>query len=329
MDHPAFIQLYPTLRCNQECIFCFNQNLQIPVLGRDMSESHALSLVDISAERGIREIDILGGEPLLVPWIKNFVIYASDSGIAVNLSTNGGLTDLIVDFAKVSSPSVNIGLSILGLSGTHNRLTKSTNFSRAVKAIERLISYGRSPIVKSVLMRENREEIFSLAAFLASVGVKRYYLLHEDVIGRHSAQAFSFPEYYSFYEALKKEMEGKLDTGFVAASGFYKCTDPRAKRCDAGVTKLAVMPDGSAFPCNLLAGSQNFLLGNIFTDGLDRIWNHPALEHFRTRGIRNPCQHLQCRHFATCAGGCPAHSYFLGGSLDKTDPRCRFLDLHS
>ena len=69
-----------------------------------MNEHEALSLVDMAVKHGIREIDILGGEPLLISWMKNFVTYASDSGLAVNLSTNGGLSDLIVDLAETFPP---------------------------------------------------------------------------------------------------------------------------------------------------------------------------------------------------------------------------------
>jgi len=288
-----------------------------------MNEHEALCLVDMAVKHRIREIDILGGEPLLISWIKNFVTYASDSGLAVNLSTNGGLPDLAIDLAETCPVSVNIGFSVLGLSETHNALTGSENFSRAIEGIRRSISYGRNPIVKSVLMHDNRDEIFRLASYLANLGVERYFLLHEDVIGRQSSQAFSFPEYYAFYEALKKEMGNNLDTGFVAASGFYKYADQQFGRCDAGITKIAVMPDGSAFPCNLLAGSRNFFLGNIFRDGIAKIWHNPVLECFRTHSVENPCEHKECRHFETCSGGCPAHGYFFYGSMGAVDPRCK------
>ena len=288
-----------------------------------MGKNEAFSLLDVAAKHAIHEIDILGGEPLLVPWMKDFIACAIASGLTVNLSTNGGLAGLIIDLAERCPDSLNIGFSILGLSETHNALTHSDNFSGAIEGIKRLVSDGRNPIVKSVLMHENRGEIFQLAAYLADLDVKRYFLLHEDIIGRQYSQAFSFPEYHAFYEALKKEIGEGLDTGFVAASGFYKYADQERGRCDAGITKIAVMPDGSAFPCNLLAGSQNFFLGNIFRDGIEKIWRNPVLDYFRKHRVENQCINKKCPHFKTCAGGCPAHSYFFYGSMDTVDPRCR------
>ena len=325
MKHPAFIQFYPTLRCNQKCGFCFNGNISDPGSYRDMNKHEAFLLVDMAVKYGISEIDILGGEPLLVPWIKDFISYATDSKLAVNISTNGSLLDSVINLAETGADSLNIGFSILGFSETHNALTGSDNFSKAIAGIKRLVSDGIEPIVKSVLMQENQGEIFDLVDYLAELGVKRYFLLHEDMIGRQDYQALSFPEYYAFYSELKKKTDGKPDIGFVAASGFYKHGAYSKFRCDAGITKIAVMPDGSVFPCNLLAGSQNFFLGNIFRDGIEKIWRNPVLDYFRNHRVENQCINKKCLHFTNCTGGCPAHGYYFYGTMDAVDPRCKAM----
>ncbi len=325
MKHPAFIQFYPTLRCNQKCGFCFNGNISAPGSYADMNKHEAFLLVDMAVKYGISEIDILGGEPLLVPWINDFISHATDLKLAVNISTNGSLLDSVISLAETGADSLNIGFSILGFSETHNTLTGSDNFSKAIAGIKRLVSDGIEPIVKSVLMQENKGEIFDLVDYLAELGVKRYFLLHEDMIGRQDYQALSFPEYYAFYSELKKKMDGKPDIGFVAASGFYKHGAYSKFRCDAGITKIAVMPDGSAFPCNLFAGLEKFLLGNIFRDGIEKIWRNPVLDYFRNHRVENQCINKKCLHFKTCAGGCPAHGYYFYGTMDAVDPRCKAM----
>jgi len=119
---------------------------------------------------------------------------------------------------------------------------------------------------------------------------------------------------------LKNELEEALDTGFVAASAFYKYGSRTQVRCDAGFTKIALMPDGSAFPCNLFFGFNEFRLGNIFKDDYKKILDNPVLEKLR-RFQGNQCT-LTCGHHSTCTGGCPAHCFFSHGSLDFADPRC-------
>jgi len=321
MDSPSFIQFYPTLRCNQDCRFCFNQNIQGASSYRDMSYEDALVLAGILAEAGFQEVDILGGEPMLVPWMKGFIRQATAFDMTLNISTNGSLPEKVEELTDIPSESINVGFSLHGFAGTHNRLTVSDNFSRVVKGIENMVRAGKNPVVKSTLTAENKDEIHKLVIFLKNLGVKRYYLLHEDTIGRSDAAGFSFPEFRECFLKIKDRLEGILDIGFVAASAFYKYGSWPQIRCDAGVTKLALLPDGAVFPCNLFFGFGEFCLGNIFKDDFKKILDNPVLEKFRNfRG--NHCTFNECRHHSTCTGGCPAHSYFFHGSLDAVDPRC-------
>jgi len=294
-----------------------------------MNERDAYALADILLKAGIQEIDILGGEPLLVPWIKDFAKYVTGLEITLNISTNGSLPEILDEFTEIRSDIMNIGFSIHGFPETHNALTMADNFSKAVAGLKRAIQGGKIPVVKSTLMRENKNEIYGLILYLKELGVKRYYLLHEDTIGRKKySDFFSFPEFCEFYSKLRKDLKGILDIGFVAASGFYKYGIHGHARCDAGVTKIAIMPDGSAFPCNLFFSFHEFRLGNIFKDGIEKIWENPVLDRFR-KYEGNKCRIDTCNHFSSCTGGCPAHSYCYYGTLDPTDPRCKIRNSES
>jgi radical SAM protein with 4Fe4S-binding SPASM domain len=292
-------------------------------LNKDMNLKDAYLLSDILVEIGISEIDILGGEPMLVPWMKDFVVYATERGISLNISTNGSLPEVVSQFTEVRINSMNFGFSFEGFSETHNALTKSKNFSKAVRGLKMMIAAEKNPIVKSTLMKENVDEIYDLISYFAGLGVKRYYLLHEDIIGRQkNSTSFSFPEFWKFYSKIKTEMAEVLGIGFVAASGFYSHGSQSKGRCDAGVKKIAIMPDGSVFPCNLFAGFEEFRLGNILEDGIEKIWRSPVIDALRKYGGNNRCKRDNCNHYLTCRGGCPAHSYYFYGTLDMVDPRC-------
>jgi radical SAM protein with 4Fe4S-binding SPASM domain len=289
-----------------------------------MDEKDAFILGDMIIKMDIPEIDVLGGEPMLVPWMKNFIYHMTNCGVSVNISTNGSLPEDIDRLSSIRTDLLNIGFSLHGLSEIHNSLTRADNFSLTVNLIKRILDAGINPIVKSVLTRENMHEIHDLISYLGAIGVKRYFLLHEDIIGRGETTAcFSFPEFREFYEQIKLSAGKTFDMGFVAASGFFKYGHRTQGRCDAGMSKIAVMPDGSTFPCNLLAGFKEFLLGNIFEDGLDVIMANPVSNMFREKACNTECQENHCEHFSTCSGGCPAHSYYFYGSLNAPDPRCR------
>jgi len=292
-------------------------------LNKDMNYNDAFSLIDIFAKMGISEIDILGGEPMLVPWIIDFVKHAASSGMSLNISTNGSLPDVVNRLAEINTNSMNVGFSIQGFPETHNTLTMSNNFSKAITGLKRMIAAGKNPIVKSTLMQTNINEIYALVSYLAGLGIKRYYLLYEDIIGRQKPlTCFSFSEFWKFYSKIKVDMARVLDINFVAASGFYTHEPQSHERCDAGIKKIAVLPDGSAFPCNLFAGFEEFCLGNIFEDGMEKILRSPILMSFRKYDSNNRCKKNNCYHYFTCRGGCPAHSYYFYGTFDMTDPRC-------
>jgi radical SAM protein with 4Fe4S-binding SPASM domain len=113
--------------------------------------------------------------------------------------------------------------------------------------------------------------------------------------------------------------------GVVFCSGFIPDLDQypqlRTTRCPGGTTKLAIFPDGSVYPCNLLFGRGEYRLGNILADPFDSIWHHPALMFFRTFS-GNACPRTACELHNKCHGGCPAHSQAHGGKLSEPDPRC-------
>ncbi|MEW6569646.1 MAG: radical SAM protein, partial [Nitrospirota bacterium] len=288
MRCPSFIQFYPTLACNQKCNFCFNQNIYEAKHFTNIDRQDALSLVLMLSYKGIPEIDVLGGEPFLVPWIADFIAYATNLGMRINVSTNGSLPLAIHEIVKIKTDHLSIGFSLHGFDETHNRMTGADNFSKALSGINAMIASGMNPVVKSVLIQENMREIARLVKFLEKLGVRRYYLMHEDIIGRKGEKSFSFPDFWRFYTALRSRGE-KLSIGFVAASGFYvKDVDARG-RCNAGIKKLAILPDGSVFPCNLFSGFKEFSLGNVFDEGIEKLWASPVLRLFREFDGRNRC----------------------------------------
>ncbi len=288
-----------------------------------MNVRDAYALSSLLTGIGISEIDVLGGEPMLISWMEDFMRHVVDSGIALNISTNGSLPDALDRISEIRTDLMNIGVSLHGFSRTHNALTRADNFSKTVTGIKKIIAKGKAPIVKSVLTRDNMDEISGLIHYLADLGVKNYFLLHEDIIGTKKLLSyFSYPEFREFYVKLREESAGIMDIGFVAASGFYKYGTRSPGRCDAGTRKFAVMPDGSVFPCNLFSGFKEFCLGNIFRDVVDKILKNPVLDYFRQYTGNNRCELCGCEYYPGCTGGCPAHSYFFHGTLDTVDPRC-------
>lgn len=317
---PRYIQLYPTNRCNQSCDFCFNDKTA-PAC--DMSPQDALNLLDILCNLGIHDLDIMGGEPFLLPWMPSFLHAAMKEHIMVNISTNGSVPDVFGEFRGTSPGRINIGISLEGSAAdAHNLLTRSDNYEKAISSIVSLVSLGLNPIVKTVVCRSNMEDIQRIIDLLIDLGVNRYYLIQMDLFSRKPHDRMNAPgfvEFRRFCDAMIERNSG-MEINRVNASCFEKDTLPKGVRCAGGVRKLSVMPDGSVYPCNLFQRMSEFNLGNIFSDDFTDIWDHPALSFFR-KSEHNQCGEV-CENHQNCTGGCPAHGFFHSMGIKINDIRC-------
>ncbi len=319
---PTYIQLYPTLRCTQNCTFCFNWSMAPH--GADMSYDSALRLIDKALEHSISSIDIMGGEPFLLQWMPRFIANALGRGIAVNVSTNGSLPDALKGLRGLSGHPLQVGVSLQGASpSAHAALSGSDNFGLALESIRTCQSIGLEPIVKTVVSRCNVSEIEGIAALLKGLGVRRYNLIHMDALGPvEDSSTYSYPE---FIEIHRRAACAGIEIGKVHASCFDLAGLGGTLRCAGGSRKLLVMPDGTVYPCNLLVNVEGFRLGNIFDDQYEAMINSEALVPLKRFSADNHCGRMDCGNHRNCTGGCPAHLYTHGYSIDAGDPRCMRL----
>lgn len=80
--------IVPSYACNQQCVYCYARP---SVLGHHaiMSVAEMKSTIDFFAELQIETMTILGGEPLMYPYLKELVSYALQKGITSWIVTNG------------------------------------------------------------------------------------------------------------------------------------------------------------------------------------------------------------------------------------------------
>ena len=289
-----------------------------------MTFKDAMVLLDILTGNGVKVIDIMGGEPFLIPWLTDFINRGISGGISINVSTNGSMPGLLQDLKGMPRDHFNIGISLEGSAAEkHNRLTSSHNFTSAIESLKRLIDLSMDPIVKTVLSRETARDIQNIVNLIKGIGVRRYSIIHMDILSKKDAElenTFSYIAFLDFYRKIKKE-NPDIKIHRVHASCFDRNSLPQGVRCAGGVRKLSILPDGGVFPCNLLHNNRKFVLGNIFRDPFAEIWRHPLLDFFRTYQ-KNSCSIDTCKNRQACTGGCPAHGYYHYGNPDATDVRC-------
>jgi len=299
-----YVQFFPTMRCNAACTVCFNRGVSS---GTDMRIHEYRLMVSRLVSAGISHMDMLGGEPTLHRGLPEMVNIGLSSGLTMSLSSNGSRVATLERICRRwPHERMMVGISV---------------YPSTMSSALRSFIHEYRPVVKSVCMKhmfvpeEGRE-------FLEHGGIN-YCLLYMDTVERHDlACSMPFFEYEKRLQELRLKypaVSGVYCAGFVPSlhtTGRHTTT-----RCPAGTSKLSIMPDGSVYPCYLLARHAEFRIGNILADDLDAMLKHPALVFFRTfRG--NRCGRRECHLHADCHGGCPAVSLLLCGSLDLPDPRC-------
>ncbi len=318
---PKYIQLYPTSRCNQQCRFCFNAPSERAC---DMTYAAALRLLEILSDKGISDLDIMGGEPFLLDWMPDLLESAAKRGITVNISTNGSRPGVMRRLAGMDPSVLNVGVSIEGSTAdAHNALTGCRHFDSALQCIRTLVSLGLDPVVKTVVNRTTIADVENIVAIIGELGVRRYYLIQMDVMTDDTSLVRDSLGYVDFVEFWLRIKEGSrhIQVFRVNASCFERDKLPSGARCAGGVLKLSVMPDGSVYPCNLFQWHREFRLGSIFEEDLDVIWKDDRLSFFRTFH-ENRCWLENCNNRVACTGGCPAHGHLHYGDPDVPDIRC-------
>ena len=109
LEKPVELQIELTQRCNYNCGFCFNQNVQGP--GKELGLEQVKKVVDKAGEAGIERVRFTGGEPLLRDDIFQILEYAKGKGLYVLLNTNASLVDAEAA-AKIEESVVNVLVSL-------------------------------------------------------------------------------------------------------------------------------------------------------------------------------------------------------------------------
>lgn len=92
LDRRNTIQIFITNRCNRKCDGCFARH----VMGdrsQDMARFEYMEVVHDFFDKGGKQVNLIGGEPLLHPNLKDFIGLNNDLGLKTTIYTNGYFLD--------------------------------------------------------------------------------------------------------------------------------------------------------------------------------------------------------------------------------------------
>jgi len=164
-EFPFSIRLELTHQCNFSCFYCFIKNAEKKV--KELTFKEWRWILDKIYAKGGLYLTFTGGEPFTREDFLRIYSCAKKKGFLITLFTNGSLLDeKTLDFlARYPPYLIEITLNAITES-TFDKITRTKgNFNKVLKAIEGCVKRKLPLIIKSNLMKENKDEIPKIKHF--------------------------------------------------------------------------------------------------------------------------------------------------------------------
>ncbi len=265
-----FIWLELTTRCNLQCEHCYIGENSTQQRAEVMSSEDWIRVLLESYKIGCRNVQFIGGEPLLHENLKELVLEARNTGYEfIEIFTNGTLMTQKDWKEFLLKNGVQVAVSVYGPSAEiHDSIThRPGSFNRTMQTIEFLSRYKIPLRVAMIVMRKNQDFIESTRNFLErNFGIKnfKYDLVRPAGKGCGTEQV----------------SDKLLERHQMYNPSFPHCSRSTFERAKAGhqcfSREVCVTATGDVFPCIM---ERDIVLGNILNQSVENILgNEPALE---------------------------------------------------
>lgn len=330
------ISLIPCLSCNLNCKYCYstrkNENLTMPIEKIHDTVDFFCKNFDFTYCR----VDFVsGGEPLFDSnALINTVNTISNSMKKHNkktlywLCTNGLLLNQQI-LNYLDHQHFNLGISLDGPQSIHdaNRIdfNKEGTYNRVVDKI--------SKIQHNTTLSRNIKNLWNCAVVTSQTHSLVDVMKHSQELGFKNLQMklvwsnkrsirLSKKDTLVLYEELTQYLYSLIESQKI--SEFISICNENdtygkillrvllqsgvVRRCNAGVNKFSISPEGKIYPCDSFLGIEEYCLGNVY-NGFNNVFYE-----FRSKRNDNIEKCKECWAKYICGGDCFYHAYLNTGS---------------
>lgn len=303
-----FLYIAPTMRCNFECFYCFEQGNKNQGL---MSEATAQKIVQFLTSNNKKSVKIVwfGGEPMLGFKIILYLCQLlSKEGISFTSSmiTNGSLfTEENIRLLSQLNLTF-IQFSMDGIYETHDKrrcfIDGKPSFSIVIENLERILTQTKIPVIIQVTMdRQNSSAYDELKNFC----FKRFPQFMDNgrlQIGFNNVQnrtGFDSTGSCFSQEELVSEEIHRIQTQNRSSVRIPSLSYPCMYRAS---WYYAIDPKGNLYKCIEQLGNPSERVGSLNEDFLSL--QRMGACAFQEEAFSDPeCR--ECSIFPICGGGCP------------------------
>ncbi len=319
MNHESVspaIRLQITNDCNLSCAYCCTDSGK--PRPTELGEAEWLKLVDQASDAGPEMIrfDILGGEPLLAPFVFRLADHIQDKGHPLALFTNG--TELArprvaSEVARLVKKGMAVRVSLAGpTAATCDGLSEGARYRAALDGIDQLHCFGAGVHVTLMLFPETVDDTATHLADLRKRLPKGTTMTFGiPYLGGREEGAHMFESRTVLEEALDRiALEAAERVPFTPPSP----TSHRREACHCAFgNDLHIRSDGVVFGCFKMEEP----LGSFADQSLAQIWRAAKAG---CRFAKDLATCADCCLNTLCGGGCRSENALYTG--DPNQPLC-------
>lgn len=274
-----FASIVVTYRCNARCHMC--NTWQFP-----SEPTEEIGVRELAKLPCIPTVNVTGGEPFLRDDLSDLLDVLRGKARRVVISTNGYLTDRIVETAR-RHPWIGIRVSIEGLPKANDELRGLPDgFDHGLRTLLALHRLGLKDIGFGITLSDrNVDDLLDLYALSEMMGLEfATAAVHNSFYFHKDDNRFERPE--AAIAALEKLIAALLRSRrpkdwfrayFNHGLIEYIRGNPRLLPCAMGGESFFLDPYGEIRPCNVMERS----MGNIKHGSFENIWQSAEAEKVR------------------------------------------------
>lgn len=289
---PVHIALEPTNACNAACPVCETGRREMSRPKGMLDLKDFTRFVDRNARTTNSMLLYFMGETFLNKHAYDMIRYAREKGIYVETCTNGDFVDAKgIIYSDINKISYQIG----GMSQeTHQRYRVNSSLKRVKKNLIELIEErkrhpGSNVQIEAgfIVMRHNEHEVDEFIAWAREIGVDLVNVI--DPCVRNMLEGYAYlPRNRKYWYYDEKAF----------ARGVLKPKVVPHNQCLWLWNSIQINWDGTAVPC-CRDPLGHYIIGNVFEDGLWRVFNSKPAREFRRRILKDQARMEICR---LCSG---------------------------